>query len=297
MKILIAEDDATTRTMLECLTKKWGYAVVSTSDGEEALRLLEAADGPNLALMDWLMPGLEGPEICRRLRSSRSEKDPYRYVILLTVKGEQEHVVRGLEAGADDYVVKPFDPQELKVRLDVGRRIVELQEMLRYNARHDVLTGLLNRRAGLERLEEECARSRREKVPLSVAVLDLDRFKEINDTYGHGGGDEVLRETAQRLRGLVRSYDVTARLGGEEFLLLFPGTSREAAEEICERIRGQFESEAFLSEKVFVTASIGVAGFGGDEDERTLLRRADAALYEAKNGGRNLVRSARCRPE
>ena len=297
MRILIAEDDASTRTMLECLTKKWGYTVVSVSEGTEALRLLEAEDGPNLALMDWLMPELEGPEICRRLRSSRSEKDPYRYVILLTVKGEQEHVVRGLEAGADDYVVKPFDPQELKVRLDVGRRIVELQEMLRYNAHHDVLTGLFNRRAGLERLKEECARSRREKTFLSVAVLDLDHFKEINDTYGHEGGDEVLRETAQRLRGLVRSYDVVARLGGEEFLLLFPGTPWKVAEEVCERIRGQFESEAFLSEKVFVTVSIGIADFCGDEDERTLLRRADAALYEAKNGGRNLVRSARCRPE
>jgi diguanylate cyclase (GGDEF)-like protein len=293
MKILIAEDDASTRTMLEGLTKKWGYSVVSVSDGKEALRLLEAEDGPSLALMDWLMPGVEGPEICRRLRHSRSEKDPYRYVILLTVKGEREHVVRGLEAGADDYVVKPFDPQELKVRLDVGRRIVELQEMLRHNARHDVLTELLNRRAGLERLKEECARSRRENEPLSVAVLDLDHFKNINDTYGHESGDEVLREAAQRLRKMVRSYDVIARLGGEEFLLLFPKTSRQIAEEICERIRRGFESKAFLPENVSVTASIGVASFGGDEDEQMLLRRADAALYEAKHSGRNLVRSAR----
>jgi diguanylate cyclase (GGDEF)-like protein len=305
MKILVAEDDKTSLFMLQSLLMKWGYDVVALSDGEEALRVLQDEDPPLLAILDWMLPGKSGPEICRSLASrqnggaNRREEmgKPYQYVIILTVKGEKENVIAGLEAGADDYITKPFDAHELKMRVMVGKRILDLQEQLRNAAMYDALTGLYNRRAIIERLEEELCRSARNGTPLSVALLDIDHFKNVNDSYGHAAGDAVLAESALRIRNSVRPYDAIGRYGGEEFLVLLPGAEGKYADIACERIRGAFESEPFFTRdyrgrevSIKVTASIGICDCGKEMDNvDALLAEADKALYRAKREGRNRV--------
>lgn len=291
MKVLIAEDDATSRLLLESLLRKWGYDVIVARDGEEAWRILSSEDSPPIALVDWIMPGLEGPELCRRLRAHIPADHSYRYIILVTVRDEKVHIIRGLESGADDYVTKPFDPHELRVRITAGERIVGLQEQLRHMALYDSLTKLMNRRAILDRLEEELARSRREGRRLCVGLLDLDLFKNVNDTLGHLAGDDVLQETARRVRGALRNYDIAGRYGGEEFLVILPGTERGDAIRTLERIRDAVGGTPMLAQgtPVSVTASLGFACDDGTSGPEVLVRRADAALYRAKNEGRNRV--------
>ncbi len=307
MKILVAEDDATSLFMLQSLLMKWGYDVIAASDGQEALRVLTGEDPPLLAILDWMLPGESGPEICRklvsreRLRGGSDAREemlkPYQYVIILTVKGEKENVVAGLEAGADDYITKPFDAHELKMRLMVGRRILDLQEKLRNAALFDALTGLLNRRAVIERLEQELTRASREATPVSVALLDIDHFKDVNDTYGHASGDAVLVESAHRIRSSVRPYDIVGRYGGEEFLMIFPRAEESALDDICERIRNAFEGAPFFSAELDgdcstmdITVSIGICDFSNEINNVDLiLAEADRAMYRAKKKGRNRV--------
>jgi diguanylate cyclase (GGDEF)-like protein len=307
MKILVAEDDATSLFMLQSLLMKWGYDVIAASDGQEALSVLTGEDPPLLAILDWMLPGESGPEICRKLASRGLLKEdggrreemmkPYQYVIILTVKGEKENVVAGLEAGADDYITKPFDAHELKMRLMVGRRILDLQEKLRNAALYDALTGLLNRRAVIERLEQELCRASRNELPLSVALLDIDHFKEVNDTYGHASGDAVLVESARRIKASVRPYDIVGRYGGEEFLMVFPGAKGGALDALCERVRNIFQAAPFYSaehegerSKMDVTASIGICENNKEFDTvDSILAEADRAMYRAKKKGRNLV--------
>src|ERR671924_385299 len=197
VNVLIAEDDMVSRRLLEAMLTRWGYEVAVTRDGVEAWEVLQGADAPPLAILDWMMPGMDGVEVCRKVRQCGQE--PYIYLLLLTTMGDKENIIEGLDAGADDYLAKPFDPHELQVRLRTGKRIMTLQaeliearEALRVQAMHDALTGVWNRRAILEVLAKELARSRREGVPVAAAIADLDYFKRINDTYGHIVGDMVL---------------------------------------------------------------------------------------------------------
>ena len=287
MKVLVAEDDRTTRFMVASLLTQWGYDVVTAENGNDAWQILQEDEAPHLAVLDWLMPGMEGPEICRRLRRQEGR---YRYVLLLTVQGDRASVISGLEAGADDYVTKPFDAQELRMRVQVGRRILDLQDRLRHQADHDGLTGLLNRGAILTRLEKELSRSRRLKTPLVVAMADLDDFKKVNDGQGHLTGDLVLYETARRMTSALRDYDDMGRYGGEEFLLVLPGVGQEAIE-ILDRIRLAIASEPFVhsGSRLDVTVSLGAALFDGEETLEGLIGRADKALYEAKRRGKNCV--------
>ncbi len=298
MKILIAEDDKTSFFMLESLLEKWGYTVLAVRDGNEAFKLLNGEDPPLLAILDWMLPGMSGPEICASLREEREGNDkPYQYIIILTIKEEKEYVVEGLKAGADDYLTKPFDSQELQMRLRVGERILHLQEQLRTAALYDDLTGLLNRGAVIERLECELSRSWRTGVPLSIVLLDIDHFKEVNDTYGHVIGDRVLRETARRMKSAVRPYDSIGRYGGEEFLLIFPGLSGSDADAICERVRSAIIEQSFLpceskedQSPFFISASLGLCEVPAVcETIDTVLTSADDALYRAKRSGRNRV--------
>lgn len=274
--------------MVASLLKQWGYDVVTAETGEEAWKILQEEEAPPLAVIDWIMPGMEGPEICRRLRWNPEER--YRYVILLTVQGDPASVVAGLEAGADDYITKPFDAQELKMRVQAGRRILELQSRLRHQAAHDGLTGLLNRGAILARLDKEISRSCRLASSLAVAMVDLDDFKRLNDTYGHLQGDAVLHETAQRITAALRDYDEVGRYGGEEFLVILPGVADEARQ-VLERVRQAIADEPILSGglRLTVTASLGGAAFSGSESPESLLRRADEALYRAKRSSKNRV--------
>ena len=301
MRVLIADDDAVARRLLEVTLTHWGYQVVSVASGLEAIHALQAPDAPSLAILDWEMPGIEGVEVCRRTR--KRDGGRYTYIILLTARNRKEDIVEGLQSGADDYVIKPFDTYELQARVRAARRIVELQDQLiasrdalEVQATHDILTGLWNRRAIFDILSREIARSRRQGTPVAVILADVDCFKSINDTYGHLAGDQVLADIARRMAAHLRSYDSIGRFGGEEFMIVAPDGHSSCPQALAERIRAAIEATPVrLSERDYsATVSLGVAigGPGGAELQDALLRAADAALYLAKQQGRNRVVAA-----
>jgi two-component system, cell cycle response regulator len=295
-RILIAEDDPISRRMLQAFLAKWGYDVETAADGQEALAALEQPNAPQLAVLDWMMPGLEGPQVCQKVRQLTDR--PYTYILLLTARGQQDDLLRGLASGADDYLTKPFDSQELRARLRVGERILELErnliaarEELRFRATHDVLTGIPNRATVLDAAQRECSRQLREGGALSVMILDLDHFKSVNDTYGHLCGDQVLREAARRIAACVRTYDTVGRYGGEEFLVVAPATDGSGAVALAERIRQSIEQPPIETDAgpIQATASCGIASSncGSTVPAAALLKLADDALYQAKALGRN----------
>ena len=301
MKVLIAEDDSISRRMLEAFLVKWGYHVVVAAQGEEAWAIVQGTDAPRLAILDWMMPGKDGIEICRCVRQRKGRA--YTYLLLLTARGQKTDIVEGLEAGADDYVTKPFDPFELRARVRAGRRIVELQEQLlqarealRDQAWKDPLTDLWNRGTILGILRKEVARASRTDSPFAVAMVDVDRFKAINDKYGHAAGDAVLCETARRLRGAMRTDDALGRYGGDEFLVVAPDCDAAGGARFGESFRSRIDRKAIETPDgmIPVTISLGVAAVGKLQGASAgaLVRVADAALYRAKIGGRNRVESA-----
>jgi two-component system, cell cycle response regulator len=296
MRILIADDSLVSRHLLEATLRNWGYDVVVACDGTEAWKILQRNDAPNVAILDWMMPGLAGPEVCRMVRQKAIE--PYTYILLLTSRSLKEDVVAGMDSGADDYLTKPFDQQELKVRLRAATRIVDLQaqllatrEALRVQATRDYLTNLWNRSSIMEILERELARSSREHSSCGVVLVDLDHFKSINDTRGHFAGDIALKETAHRMQSSVRAYDAVGRYGGEEFLLIMPGCDEGCTRNQAERIRLAICSEAVAMPEspLHLSASFGCSAFSGfgSVSADMLIRTADEALYKAKHGGRN----------
>jgi two-component system cell cycle response regulator len=300
MKVLVADDSATIRALLRSSLKRWGFdEVVEASNGDEAWAHLQAEKGPGLALIDWEMPGLEGVELCRRVRQREEQgASAYTYMILFTARGGRRNVVSGMEAGADDYVVKPFDEHELRVRVRAGRRIVDLQselyslqEQFKTQSRTDPLTGCLNRRGMVERLMAELSLAGRDRRPVGVALLDLDHFKSVNDTYGHAAGDEVLKELVRRVNGTTRASDSIGRIGGEEFLVLWPGLTPEVSKVAAERVRTVVEEKPFEvgGSRIHMTASVGLTTTWGSEGQDTVVARADQALYAAKEAGRNRV--------
>lgn len=300
-RVLIAEDDPVARRVAESFLSKWGYDVHAVTDGAEAWKILQSHDSPRLALLDWKLPGLEGIEVCRRLREDSTR--PYTYILLLTASGQRQDLLAALHAGADDYLVKPVDAAELRARLYVGRRILASQdeliaarEALRFQATHDPLTGLWNRGELLRILDREMARANRAGQSLSLLMVDLDHFKLVNDRYGHLIGDEVLAEVSQRLLKSVRGYDVVGRCGGEEFIVVVPGVEGPGATALAERIVTQLRGQLFDTSAgpVRVTASVGVSfSCSGKRIEAIdLIRTADVALYRAKQSGRNRVEAA-----
>lgn len=297
MKILIADDSATSLAVLRKSVSKWGYEVVTAENGLEAWEILAKPDAPPLAILDWVMPHMTGPEVCRKVRETLRE--PYTYILLLTSKNTKGETVEGLEAGADDYIVKPFDQHELQVRLRTGRRIIDLQlnllqarEELRDRANKDVLTMLPNRAAIATALEHEISRCHRDRRTVGVILLDLDHFKKVNDTYGHFAGDAVLRETAARLRSSMRPYDQVGRYGGEEFLVVLPNCDLENATHQAERMRQRLHDSTMMVDgtELQISASFGVSVSDGSERSPDIfVRVADEALYRAKASGRNCV--------
>jgi two-component system, cell cycle response regulator len=302
MKVLIADDEAVSRRLLEASLRRWGYDVIVANDGFEAARILRSPDAPKLAILDWLMPGIDGVQLCREIRQQKQE--PYTYILLLTGRRAKCDVIEGLEAGADDYVVKPFDTEELKVRLRTGKRILYLQEQListrdalRDLATRDSLTGLWNRAAILDFLANELARAARQKSAVGLILLDVDHFKQVNDTYGHLVGDEVLRNVSQALRTSTRLYDAVGRYGGEEFLVVLPGCDETNTVSHAERLRAAVSRVEINTPtgNVSVNVSLGVTIFDPqlNDDSTELIAKADAGLYLAKQNGRNRVEVGR----
>jgi two-component system cell cycle response regulator len=298
MKILVADDSIVSRHLMMEILRRWNYEPVPAADGEQAWNILQGEDAPRLVILDWMMPGFSGLEVCRRVR--QQAREPYTYIILLTSRSEKTDLVEGMEAGADDYVVKPFDVNELKVRLRAGRRIVELhaellgaREALREEATRDSLTHFWNRRSVLEILERELARGAREARPVGVVMFDLDHFKRINDTHGHLAGDAVLREMAARISATLRPYDACGRYGGEEFLIVLPGCDLHGAQGHAERCLHVLSSTPIDigGEELSLTASFGVTAqpAGTHLKADAVIRAADEALYLAKRNGRNRV--------
>ena len=293
MRVLIADDDPAALLLLESVLGDWGYEVVSARDGAKAWDILRRDDPPPLAILDWEMPGLDGVDVCRKVRQECEAT--YIYLILLTGKARTQDVVQGMESGADDYVSKPFEEQELKVRLRVGRRIVELQEQLRAEATRDSLTGVWNRGMILKFLQQELARASREGTSVGVVMVDIDHFKRLNDTLGHLAGDAALREVTRRMGLVLRPYDALGRYGGEEFLIVLPGCGSSDALATAERMRCVIAATPVPvpTGTTPITVSLGAAtSEAPDQDAEGLIRLADDALYRAKCGGRNRVEVA-----
>ncbi len=296
MKVLIADDDRITRMLVKSYLNKWGYESLEAEDGEQAWEILQE-ESPHLVVVDWMMPKLDGPDLCRRLRAL-GETERYYYIIMLTSRDSKEDIINGLNAGADDYITKPFMPQELEMRLRVGKRILDLQHSLqksleaqRYQAQHDALTGFLNHVEILKTLEQELSRADRQGDRLTVMMGDLDHFKKVNDTFGHLAGDAVLVEVARRIRKDLRIYDAVGRYGGEEFLMVLPGCSPDEAKLVADRILNSISSQPVLYKDsvIPVTISLGLAfnQVNGPTDLSEIVHAADSAMYLAKQNGRN----------
>ncbi len=301
MRMLIVDDDPLQRRLLHASLSRAGHEVVESTDGADAWNVLqqEPAHIP-MVITDWMMPKLNGLDLIRLIRAANF--DNYTYIILVTAKDSKEDVVIGLDSGADDYLTKPFDPNEMRARVAIGERIISLEtrlkeslNQLRHMATYDSLTGLMNRRAVYERAQSEMDRTRREGRPLSLVMFDIDHFKNVNDRYGHLVGDQALRLVAGAILQSKRSYDHAGRWGGEEFVLVLPDTERLEARDMAERMRKSIAALSYsLGDGTYLSlrVSLGVSTMDGDDETAVLgmlIQQADDALYCAKDNGRNRV--------
>ena len=296
MNILIADDDFVSRRLLQNTLVGLGHDVVEVDNGVSAVAALEAPGGPSCAILDWMMPDMDGLAVCRTLRQLPGR---YLYLILLTSRQSPEDMIEGLDSGADDFLTKPYNIAELRARLRAGERVLALQddllrsqEVLKHEATHDRLTGLWNRGRILDELARELRRSRRESSSLAVVMADVDHFKRINDSHGHAVGDTVLHRVGQRILSVLRASDSIGRFGGEEFLLVLPRADINGGRDVAERVRASLAAAPIIGAngEVHVTMSLGVACSGTSfADSAALVEAADRALYDAKANGRNRV--------
>lgn len=298
MRILVADDSGISRHVICSLLREWGHYVVSAKDGHEALEALKSDTAISLALVDWMMPGLDGLEVCRQLRAISDRA--YTYMISVTSRNEKQDLICALESGFDDFLTKPISPAELNARLLVGSRIIDLQEKLmhsceqsQFKAAHDSLTGLWNRGAILEFLRAQLALAVRNSTNLALLMIDVDHFKNINDIYGHAAGDFALIRLTQLMSSIVRASDWAGRFGGEEFLIIAPECPSEDAIQVAERLCMAVANNpvCFGEHTISMTISVGIANTHSSESrtQEALVNLADSALYKAKNNGRNRV--------
>ena len=294
MKIMLVEDSPVQRRRIGRHLKEWNLEFVAIDNGADAWNILQGPNAPSLVLLDWMLPGLDGIELCRRIRTLGASGN-YIYTVMLTAKDKKHDLLTAMAAGADDYLPKPVDPSELRARIMVGKRIFDLQQSLRFAATHDFLTSLLNRAEILASLKRELSRNQCEDKPTAIILADLDHFKQVNDLLGHAAGDCVLKEVAQRLQSDLRTYDLAGRYGGEEFLLVLPNCNLVTATRRADEIRGLVSKHSIVTTfaRVPVTISMGVTV--SDETQNLtiedLLQQADEALYRAKGNGRNRVQA------
>ncbi len=312
MRILIAEDDPVSSRVLATTLTKWGHEVVTTENGLEAWAALQRDDAPRLAILDWMMPGIEGPEVCRRVR--RNLKTAPTYLILLTALQDKEQMVEGLEAGADDYLTKPFDRNELRVRLQAGARIIELQGSLAQRVREleaaiaerkqaeqalrnltltDDLTGLYNHRGFLTWREHHLKTARRARQSSLLLYADLDGLKEINDSFGHSEGSLAIAKTAEVLRQTFRNSDIVARLGGDEFAILAQNVPHHEVETVIARVEGNLCAENKQNNSYQLSLSVGTVWIAHDSNLsiEQLVDQADKAMYDNKRNRKQLANS------
>jgi two-component system, cell cycle response regulator len=294
MRILIAENDPGTRHVLESNLSQWGYEVVVCSDGAQAWQALQEEDPPKLAILEWSLPLMDGLEICRQLRDV--VHCPYVYIILLTDNQAKGEMLNGLEAGADEYLVKPVDPRELRVRVGTGSRIVSLQDtfmsvlrLSEFEAAHDPLTGLWNRSAIVELVRKELARSKRDHASFSLIAAGLDQFPGIQSRYGRLTSDSILREIVLRIHSTVRSYDSVGRVADEDFIILAPGCDREAATRLVKRLGVCIGNcKAGIGGEVIplsMSAAVVSVGERTDLNSESLVEEVKEALGKAKQKG------------
>ena len=299
-KVLVADDSRIYRKLVEDTLSEKQYALLFAKSGREAIDLFSEHQ-PSLVITDWMMPDLSGIELCEHIRNH--SRQTYTYLIILTGITEKNKLVKGLAAGADDFLTKPFHSEELLARVGVGRRIVELHRQLAAKnllleelARTDPLTGLPNRRAIEDWATRQLSGAARYGFSFLVVLADLDHFKSVNDTHGHDAGDRVLKKFAEILKANSRRSDICGRIGGEEFLFILTHTTQENARIVIERIRAELEATKFDFDgaSLTVTASFGLAGFEGTQtaDFNRLVAQADVALYAAKRTGRNRIEIA-----
>ena len=301
-RILIAEDDPVSRKLVDKLLVKAGNKVVCVENGKKALERMNEEFFP-IVLTDWMMPEIDGLALCRAIR--KNTYSGYVFIILLTAKDSKDDIIRGLEAGADDYLTKPFSHAELIARINTGKRVLELERSLKKASEEirvlsitDPLTGTYNRGYLTKRLPQEITRARRYERSLSLILCDIDHFKKVNDTYGHQEGDRVLKEFTRCIKDSIRhDVDWVARYGGEEFLIVLPETDVKGAHILAERLRCEVSQRAIrVQEKdVFITASFGVTGSDHITSEEkispdAMIKMADKLLYQSKQEGRNRVR-------
>jgi two-component system, cell cycle response regulator len=311
MKILLADDDPISRRLMERMLQNSGYQVVTAENGRQALHELSLPGGPRLALLDWMMPELDGLEVCRAIRARIDQ--PYIYMLLLTSREAPDDIVSGLKSGADNYLTKPCRLAELLARLHSGRRIlmledslVEAREAMRFKATHDALTSLLDHGAILAEVQTALTQIHAHQSPASLLLCDIDHFKQVNDTYGHLVGDDILRQVSSRLTASTRSDDLVGRYGGEEFLIFLKSGDRDRTPRAhqhpeadtlshrAEQIRAIVFRTPFATQAGPLSMSISIGVLAIDHHNATLpieslLAAADNALYSAKAAGRNRV--------
>jgi diguanylate cyclase (GGDEF)-like protein len=312
LRVLLVDDEPTSLRLVRALLEKAGHSVTTATNGQEALNM--ALDNPpQMVVTDWVMPGMDGVELCRHLRGTDAGRDLY--ILILTGQNEEQRIVEAFEAGADDHLAKPVNAKLLLARIRPGVRVIQLQERLQGEVREkeeannylaiekrkfkvasmtDSLTELPNRRYAMRRLEKEWATSQRSHLPMSVILLDIDYFKKVNDTFGHDVGDQVLISTSRTIARVLRTSDTCTRMGGEEFLVICPGTPLEGALQLAERIRAAVEASivavpAFTQQRVTISLGVGCNSSDGIDSIDALLKTADEGVYNAKRLGRNCV--------